>query len=122
MVGIKEAPKYPWGVNPAYQVGIFTLVDMLILAGFLGESFRPSKETAKVGPRPPRRKPEQRPEAERQVTEKPQPIPPAFQIGTQMSVQVIVDTKDKTSILNFLNMMKTLKRLSAGEEISETLD
>lgn len=123
MARIKEDTKYPWGVNPAYQVGIFALMDMLILAGFLDESFRPSKEpSAKAVARPSRRKPEQRPEAGRQAPEQPPLIPPAFQIGTQMNVQVIVDTKDKSSIENFLKMMKTLKNLSAGEEISETFD
>jgi hypothetical protein len=123
MARIKEDPKYPWGVNPAYQVGIFTLVDMLILADFLDESFKPSKEaTVKAGPRSPRRKLPERVEAEKQALEKLSVIPPTFQIGTQMNVQVIVDTKDKDSISNFLDMMRTLKKLSAEEETQEATE
>ncbi len=41
---IKEDEKYPWKVNPAYQVGIFALIDMLRIAGVVDENIKPPSE------------------------------------------------------------------------------
>ena len=40
---IKEDTKGSRGVNPAYAVGIFALIDMMILAGYADESIKPNE-------------------------------------------------------------------------------
>ena len=42
---VKADLKNPRGVNPAYAVGIFALIDMLILAGYLEETIKPTELT-----------------------------------------------------------------------------
>lgn len=45
---LKEDPKNPRGINPAYAVGVFALIDMLILAGYLDDSIKPKE----IAPQP----------------------------------------------------------------------
>jgi hypothetical protein len=114
---IKEDEKYPWKVNPAYQVGIFALIDMLRIAGFIDENIKPPSEkpVSKVIQRQPKvtaKRIQQDKIPDKQV--------PAsrLQIGTQIQAQVTIDVKDDKSIANFLKMMQILKRINDGEDLN----
>lgn len=119
MARIKEDEKHqPWKVNPAYQVGMFALIDMLKTAGLLDNAINPpSKSAEKASTKTTVQK---QPRAVlKKKTNLTEEVTSNLQIGTQIQAQVVIDAKDPKAIANFLKMMKALKRINDGEDLED---
>jgi hypothetical protein len=114
---IKEDEKYPWKVNPAYQVGIFALIDMLRVAGIVEENIKPPSEkpVSKVTQKQPKGAAKK---IQRDKILDEQVPASRLQLGTQIQAQVSIDVKDSKSVANFLKMMQILKRINDGEDLN----
>jgi hypothetical protein len=119
MARVKEDEKYtPWKVNPVYSTGIFTLIDMLKVAGLVEDAVKPlEKPISRPAP-----KPKQPRTASRKVSGDELPQEPTgrsrLQLVTQIQAQVTVDVKESKSVANFLKMMQILKRINDGEDLN----
>jgi len=117
MARIKEDEKYPpWKVNPAHRTGIFAFVDMLKVAGLIGDTIKPPEKSA-LKPTPKPKQPRTTPSKTAHETPQEPIETPRLQLGTQIQAQVTVDVKDSKSISNFLKMMQILKRINDGEDV-----
>lgn len=122
MARIKEDEKHlPWKVNPAYQVGMFALIDMLKTAGLLDNAINPPSKSKEKTPvkTTVQKQPKAALKKKTELSEETEKVTLSLQIGTQIQAQVVIDTKDSKSVANFLKMMKALKRINDGEDLDD---
>jgi hypothetical protein len=133
MARVKEDDKYGvWKVNPAYQTGIFALIDLLKISGFIDESLTaPVKAPVKPSERSTPKTVVQKSAAQRQPktigvktpeTEVVEENEKNFQLTTAIQVQITVDSKDTSSVDNFLRMIRALKELNEGNTSSQIFE